>query len=91
MYLVAVGLALAAVAVLHTRSKAEHADESRQLEDDLQEVPDPMRSELRSMIFLTQPSDVPQLEIIAATLETKGYARAAARIRARIAQLKGGK
>ncbi len=74
---------------MRSRSASENDSEARHLETDLQDLPEPLRTQIRQQLFLAQPSDIPALEQIATTLHANGHAAAAARVRQKIAQLKG--
>ncbi len=86
-------LGVGAVALGASKSSATPArpGDDAALAADLAEIPDPvLREQVLKLLFTASPVDAPALETLAATLDAKGYKRAAARIRAKIAQLKGG-
>lgn len=90
--LVALLIAGAGVALVR-QSKSEADADSKALQADLAELPEPLRVEVTKALFTSQPADVPQLQQLAAALDVVGYKKAAARVRARVEQLqqmKGG-
>jgi hypothetical protein len=72
---------------VYRKTDQEHADESRALEADLAELPEPMRTQTRQALFLAQPADLPQLAVLAQTMRASGWNRAAARVEQKIGQL----
>jgi hypothetical protein len=71
------------------KSRTESDADSKALQADLAELPEPLRTEVTKALWTAQASDVPQLQQLAAALQAVGFTKSAARVRQKIEQLGG--
>lgn len=75
--------------IMAAKSSPKKEDDGAALAADLAEIPDPvLREQVLKVLWTAGAADLSSLEVLASTLEAKGYTKAAARVRQKIAQIK---